>query len=136
MKIGDLAKRVGCQTVTVRYYEKEGLLVKPERTHNNYRMYDKKDMERLAFILHCRKHGIGLNDIRILLVFRDNPTGDCAPIGRMLDAHMQNIEKQIASLLQLKEGLFHLRGKCSGGHTGKECTIIQKLEDKGQCCSE
>ena len=29
IRIGDLAKRSGCEVVTIRYYEKEGLLPKP-----------------------------------------------------------------------------------------------------------
>ena len=32
VKIGELAKMTGCEVVTIRYYEKEGLLKKPERT--------------------------------------------------------------------------------------------------------
>lgn len=39
LKIGELAKRSGCQVVTIRYYEKEGLLPPPERTDSNYRLY-------------------------------------------------------------------------------------------------
>jgi len=135
MRIGDLAKKAGCQTVTVRYYEKEGLLEKPERTHSNYRMYTKEDLERLDFILHCRKHGIGLEAVRKLLVFRDDPSTDCAAIGALLDAQIQRVDHQIVSLLQLKEGLLTLRQKCSGGHSSSGCTIIKNLEDKEQCCT-
>jgi len=32
IRIGDLAKRSGCEVVTIRYYEKEGLLPKPARS--------------------------------------------------------------------------------------------------------
>ena len=32
LKIGDLARLAGCQAVTVRYYEREGLLAAPDRT--------------------------------------------------------------------------------------------------------
>ena len=32
LKIGDLARATGTQVVTIRYYEKEGLLRQPERT--------------------------------------------------------------------------------------------------------
>lgn len=135
MRIGKLAEISACQTVTVRFYEKEGLLKKPARTHNNYRIYSKEDLGRLKFILHCRKHGIKLDDIRKLLAFRDDSSNDCVAIGDMLDAYVQSVEQQISSLIQLKKGLLHLRGKCSDKHNACECTIIQNLEDTSRCCA-
>jgi len=134
MKIGELAKKSNCQTVTIRYYEKEGLLEKPERTHSNYRMYSQEDLKRLKFVLHCRKHGIKLDDIRKLLTFRDEPDRDCTAIGELIDKHMQTVKDQISSLVQLKKGLLSLRSKCSGGHSSSECTIIQNLDDQKKCC--
>ena len=40
IRIGDLAKRSGCEVVTIRYYEKEGLLPKPARSGGNFRLND------------------------------------------------------------------------------------------------
>lgn len=130
-----LAKVAGCQTVTIRYYEKEGLLEQPERTHNNYRIYNKENLKKLEFILHCRKHGIALEDIRKLLDFLDEPDRDCTAISDLLDSHVQKVEQQVESLLQLKKGLLSLRSKCSGGHSRRDCTIIQNLANKKKCCS-
>ena len=71
VKIGELAKMTGCQVVTIRYYEKEGLLKRPERTERNYRLYGEEDMARLRFIRHCRQHGMSLDEIsRIEFVFK------------------------------------------------------------------
>ena len=39
LKIGELAKATGTQVVTIRFYEKEGLLRQPERTAAGYRLY-------------------------------------------------------------------------------------------------
>ena len=73
VKIGELAKMTGCQVVTIRYYEKEGLLSEPDRTGANYRLYGDKEIERLHFILHCRHHGMKLSEIRDLLAYKDIP---------------------------------------------------------------
>ena len=54
IRIGDLAKRSGCEVVTIRYYEKEGLLPKPARSGGNFRLYGEAHIERLQFIRHCR----------------------------------------------------------------------------------
>ena len=66
MRIGEVAKISRCPAVTIRYYEKEGLLKRPERTERNYRLYGEEDMARLRFIRHCRQHGMSLDEIRTL----------------------------------------------------------------------
>lgn len=135
MKIGELAKRTGCKVVTVRYYEKEGLLAEPERTGGNYRQYGKEDLERLEFIMHCRRHDMKLGEIKKLLAFRDNPQRDCTWVSELIDSHIRNVDEQIASLGHLKQHLEHLRKRCSGGHSGDSCGIMQSLESSGSCCS-
>ncbi len=50
LKIGELAKRSGATTKTIRYYELLGLLHEPERTDSGYRLYAEQDVERLTFI--------------------------------------------------------------------------------------
>ena len=52
VQIGELAKRSDCKVVTIRYYEKEGLLPEPLRSSGNYRLYDEGHLERLQFIRH------------------------------------------------------------------------------------
>ena len=89
MKIGELSKKTGCKVVTIRYYEKEGLLKTPERTEGNYRVYSKKDMDRLEFIIHCRRHGMVLDEIKELLVFRDHPHTDCTWVTHLLRKHIR-----------------------------------------------
>ena len=134
MKIGELAKKTACKIVTIRYYEKEGLLAAPERTGGNYRLYGAADLERLQFIMHCRKHGMKLGDIKNLLAFKDNPQPDCAWVSDLLDSHIQNVEEQIASLEHLRYHLEHLRDSCSGGRSGETCPIMRSLSNHGECC--
>jgi len=133
MRIGELAKKEGCQVVTIRYYEKEGLLPIPERTDSNYRLYDEAAAERLAFILHCRRHGIKLSEIRDLLRYRDKPGGDCAWVSALLDGHIAELDQQIHSLVQLRASLCELRSRCGGGNTADSCGILQCLANSDMC---
>lgn len=132
MKIGELAKKTGCKVVTVRYYEKEGLLNEPDRTDGNYRLYSTDDVERLKFIRHCREHDMTLEETRKLLAYRDNPVADCDWIGEMIDGHVQNVDAQIKSLRQLKKYLQELRTKCGHGKS-ESCGIVQTLDDPSIC---
>ncbi len=132
VRIGELAKLTGCQVVTIRYYEKEGLLRQPERTESNYRLYTDKDIEHLRFIRHCREHGMTLAEIRELLAFKDHPTVNCDWIHSLIERHIANVDQQIASLTHLKKHLQSLLHKCSGGKRS-ECSILVSL-NQGESC--
>lgn len=132
LKIGELAKLAGCQVVTIRFYEKEGLLREPERTGANYRLYGDEDIERLRFIMHCRRHGMKLSEIRDLLAFRDKPRPDCGWINTLVEKHIDNVTRQIASLLGLKEQLEKLLHECSGERKGT-CGILESLTEADGC---
>lgn len=131
LKIGELAKRAGCQVVTVRFYEKKGLLSAPERTSANYRAYGQKDMERLNFIRHCRRHGMSLEEIRELVDISENPENSCARVHDLLDRHIENIDSQIDELQQLKESLKVIRGECDG--KGLKCGVLKNLHAMEGC---
>ncbi len=129
IKIGDLAKRSGCEVVTIRYYEKEGLLPKPTRSGGNFRLYGDAHIERLQFIRHCRSLDMTLSEIRALLGLRDNPTQDCGEVNVLLDIHIQQVEVRVAALLQVREHLVDLREKCFDSRPVEACGILQGLSD-------
>ncbi|OWQ98324.1 Cd(II)/Pb(II)-responsive transcriptional regulator [Sphingopyxis witflariensis] len=129
IRIGDLAKRSGCEVVTVRYYEKEGLMPKPARSGGNFRLYGDAHIERLQFIRHCRSLDMTLSEIRTLLGLRDNPTQDCGGINVLLETHIQQVEMRVAALLQLRQHLVNLREKCSGSRPMEACGILNGLSD-------
>ena len=135
LKIGELAKATDTQVVTIRFYEKEGLLRQPERTAAGYRLYTQEDVERLHFIRRCRQHGMNLAEIRELLAYRDAPTASCAWINELVERHIIKVQEQIDSLLALKEHLEALRHTCSGAE-GQPCGILDKLGhgDSCPCC--
>lgn len=48
IRIGELAQRTGCEVVTIRYYEKEGLLPEPARSSGNYRLYGEEQVKQIG----------------------------------------------------------------------------------------
>ena len=132
VKIGELSKMTGCEVVTIRYYEKEGLLKRPERTEGNYRIYEDDDIARLRLIRHCRQHGMSLAEIRALLAFSDNPTSSCDWINTLIQQHIEDVERQIENLLHLKRHLENLSHQCDGGKK-KDCGILKSLINGEPC---
>lgn len=128
MKIGDLAKAIGCDVQTVRHYEKEGLLPQPVRSESGYRLYQAADAERLRFIRRCRELGMSLPEVRVLLRYRDQPDAACGEVNSILDHHLAGIDEKIAVLLGLREALAALRTQCAASRIAKDCGILNALE--------
>jgi Cd(II)/Pb(II)-responsive transcriptional regulator len=131
MKIGDLAKKAGCQVETVRYYEREGLLPVPARTEGNYRLYGSPHLERLVFIRNCRTLDMTLEEIQRLLALRDLPHESCAGINSLVDEHIEHVEARINSLLALRDQLTELRDRCNSPQESEDCGILRQLNVSG-----
>lgn len=127
MKIGELAQKTGMQVETVRYYEKEGLLPRIGRTDSNYRVYTDAHIERLLFIRHCRSLDMTLDEIRILLHFRDMPDESCERVDALLDEHISHVAERIHDLKKLEKQLKNLRKQCHGKKNISDCGILNAL---------
>ncbi len=127
LKIGELARRTQCQTETIRFYEREGLLPAPTRTAANYRVYGHAHVERLAFIRNCRALDMTLDEIRQLLRFRDLPEDDCHAAHALLDEHVAHVAARIAELQQLERELRALRRQCQTAREDRSCGILGEL---------
>jgi Cd(II)/Pb(II)-responsive transcriptional regulator len=101
MRIGELAKLADSDVDTIRYYEKIGILPKAARTEGNYRHYGEAYVERLRFVRHCRALDMTLDEIRVLLRFRDTPEANCAAVNELLDEHIGHVATRIAALTEL-----------------------------------
>lgn len=127
MKIGELAKAAGCQSVTIRFYERKGLLGNAERSDSNYRVYGEKDLERLTFIRHCRALGLTLPEIARLTAIYDDPSVDCADVNACLDQHLLEVEQQIQTLQRLQQDLRQLRSRCAVPGVSAGCGVLAAL---------
>ncbi len=130
MKIGELASAAGAQVETVRYYEREGLLPAPERSAGNYRIYGRRHVERLSFIRQCRALDMNLDEIRVLLRFKDAPTDSCTEVNALLDEHIDHVDLRIQELQQLRTELITLREQCGAPQDAAHCGILNELSSR------
>lgn len=127
MKIGELAKATGTPVETVRFYEREQLLAATARTEGNYRIYTDTDVERLTFIRHCRSLDMTLDEIRVLLRFKDEPTENCGEVNALLDLHIGHVAARIRELKTLEKQLKEVRQQCRVAQATEDCGIMQTL---------
>lgn len=129
MKIGELARLTHTQAETIRYYEREGLLPPPARSQANYRVYTDEHVQRLSFIRHCRGLDMALSEIRQMLHFRDNPTGNCEAVNTLLDEHIGHVARRIDELRRLQAELRELRERCASVRATTDCGILTELDE-------
>lgn len=63
MYIKAFSEQIGLSADTLRFYEKEGLLM-PERDSNGYRIYGARDADWIGFILRLKEMGVPLAQIK------------------------------------------------------------------------
>ncbi len=126
ISIGELARRAGCKTVTVRYYERLGLVADPKRTPGGHRCYEDTHLQRLTFIIRCRQLGFPLTQVRELLNLSDSGQTACNDVRGIAQRHLREVREKIAELEQLEARLTTLTGQCDAGTT-QRCPIIESL---------
>jgi len=136
MKIGELAQRTNTPVETIRYYEREGLLAEPVRSEANYRVYEDAHAQRLSFIRHCRGLDMTLEEIRVLLRFKDARwKSSSRPCARPAWAHRtQGIAASSTSLPRLREtpsAQLDAKAMCTvriaAMVSARACTSIRRL---------
>ncbi len=130
MRIGHLAKVVGVETQTIRFYEHQGLLPPPDRQKNGYRVYTEKHVERLAFIRRCRALDLSLAEIHELHSYQDEPQQPCAAINALLDEHISHVRSQITALEALEKQLVSLRASCNDDREVRACGVLAGINER------
>jgi MerR family copper efflux transcriptional regulator len=125
LSIGQLAKRAGVAVDTVRYYERSRLLSPAGRLASGYRRYGETELKRLRFIRRAKALGFSLEDIRALLSLSDERS--VAKIKRAAEAKLNDIERRIAELERIGDGLRKLVAACPGHGRAEACPILNAL---------
>ena len=149
LTIGRVSQRTGLPAKTIRFYEDEGLIPRPSRGANGYRLYRENDVLRLQMVRRARMLGLDLPAIRSLL---DRAlSADCATFGDELIVTLRRqrdeVERRLTELTLLRDELSaleeHVRHCCEGCDPGVmavdcvSCSLIDDVREGGEtnaCC--
>ncbi|OJX71865.1 helix-turn-helix domain-containing protein [Magnetospirillum sp. 64-120] len=123
--IGRLAQVSGVKAETIRYYERIGLLPRPEPTAAGYRSYGRIAVERLAFIRNGRALGFGIDEIKALLTLAAHPDQPCTDARELARQHLVEVTRKMAELDRLRERLEQIVD--CGCTSVAECRVIATL---------
>lgn len=130
--IGQLARRLGCTSQALRYYEQEGLIAAPTRTEGNQRRYTEKHLQRLLFIRHGREIGFSLEAIKSLLQLAAHSEQPCTEADNIAKNQLVQVRSRIARLKALEAELTQMVDQCACD-TVAHCKVIEVLQDHDLC---
>lgn len=130
MNIGDVAEASGVPPKTIRYYEDIGL-IRPLRSANGYRTFRDSDLHKLAFLGRARALGFSIADCRNLLALYEDDARTSAEVKDIATGHLQEIDKKIADLSEMRATLSELVASCAGDHR-PDCPILTSLAESDE----
>lgn len=125
LTIGQLAKAVGVNVETIRFYQRKGLLPTPERHYGSIRRYDEADVRRIQFIKRAQVLGFKLDEIAGLLNL--DGARACADTRALAVRKLALVEDRLADLTAMRTSLSEMIDRCDAGDQQGECPIIQTL---------
>ncbi|NOH54459.1 Zn(2+)-responsive transcriptional regulator [Vibrio coralliilyticus] len=141
-QIGELAKRCGVTTDTLRFYEKNDLIRPMGRSESGYRLYNEENQKQVGFILKAKDLGLSLEEIRELLEIKLEATEhSCAEVKAITSAKLEVIDEKIAELSRIRQALKKINDACCGhiDDDASHCSILGALgseERPSTCCDE
>ena len=130
LTIGQLAKRLGINLETIRFYERKKLIQRPSPQASGYRCYSSAIVDDILFIRRAKGLGFSLQEISELLHLRSDPRGNAADVKKVALAKISDIEEKMKSLEKMRSELLYLANVCPGAGPISRCPIIKALESR------
>ncbi len=128
MTISKAARRGGVGIETIRFYERRGLIPQPPRPNDSgFRVYPEQTVQRIRFIWQAQEIGFSLREIEELLSLRADPSADCADVRRQATAKLEEVDRKVAQLEEIRGALHELIAACPGIGALRVCSIMEAL---------
>jgi DNA-binding transcriptional MerR regulator len=133
LKVDEVAKAAGVGVQTLHYYERIGLLAKPQRSATNYRLYSPEAIRRVRFIKKAQAIGLTLEETKQILNLKDHGRAPCHRVVELGQKHLQEVEARLRRLRAFHRLLARSVSEwgkddrpgrvCAGGF----CDLIERL---------
>lgn len=138
LTIGELAKLTHISKVTIRYYERAGLLPQTTRRPSGYRVYPESIIARIRFIKNAKSVGFTLEEIHELLSLQVHKNTTSQDIRQRTLKKQHAVQEKITALQKMENALKQLVASCDGMMPLHQCPILEALyaEDEHAHCHE
>ncbi len=105
LRIGKLARLAKVTVQTLRFYERKGLLSKPNCRLSGYREYPSEAVGLVILIKRIQALGFSLKEIKEIMALRKAPTTTFGDAAARLQAKIEEIDAKIGELRGLRRTL-------------------------------
>lgn len=134
--IGELAEIAGVSRDTLRHYERKGVLARPLRSPNGYRLYSANLIERVKMIRRALAVGFTLDEIAQIFAERCRGNAPCREVYSLAVAKLENINERIFEMEALRGDLESLvlewDGKLEGVAETEPVHLLETLADSSK----
>jgi len=124
--INKLAKELGINIETIRFYERKGLIDQPSKPTMGYRHYSDQILGRIRFIKRAQELGFTLEEVANLLVLNDQP---CHKVQELAENKLSTVKAKIKDLRKLETALDNLLDECRSNDDSSHCPVIDSLQN-------
>jgi DNA-binding transcriptional MerR regulator len=115
LTIAEAAARSGLSAHTLRYYERDGLMLAAvDRAVSGHRRYTDRDLTWIEMITRLRATGMPIRDVRRYAALVRAGDGNEAERLALLKAHRERVEAQLAQVTAHLRALDHKIGIYEG----------------------
>jgi DNA-binding transcriptional MerR regulator len=133
LTIGKVAAHAKVTPDTLRYYEREKLLLPSAKTAAGYRLYNGEAVRSIQFIRHAQECGFTLGEIRELLRLRGSVNVSCSDIRLRAQEKRFQLADRIRTMQAMCRTLDRLIAECDEPkQTAGNCPILTGLERAGE----
>jgi MerR family mercuric resistance operon transcriptional regulator len=127
LTINVVSKKAGVGIETIRYYQRIGLVEKPEKPLSGYRIYSEDVIARLLFIQRAKELGFTLTEISTLLALGD---GQCTETKELATHKLEIIKRKLRDLQAIANALEKLIQCCESNSSHQQCPIITAISKR------
>lgn len=125
LTIGAFAKAAGVNVETIRFYQRKGLLLKPDRPVGSIRRYGHGDVARLQFVKSAQRLGFSLDEIGQLLELEDG--AHCGEAAELAALRLVDVRARLMDLERIEAVLSQLVNECHARRGTVSCPLIDSL---------
>lgn len=127
LTIGDFAKAAGVNVETIRFYQRKGLLLEPDKPYGSIRRYGEADVTRVRFMKSAQRLGFSLDEIGELLQLEDG--AHCEEASSLAASKLKDVREKLADLTRIEAALSELVCACTAAKGKVFCPLIASLQE-------
>jgi len=110
IQIGNLAKRAGVSVDTVRFYERQRLLPRAERSGGGFRLFRPEAVERIRFIKQAQELGFSLEETKGLLA--TGGADECRKVRDLLRLKLSDLDNRLEAMKSFRRVMSRQLSAC------------------------